>query len=162
LCACARAPDGLVVRGAGVSASTLQVRSDWHPHAQILDALDHGIALSFAIRLRAQAPSRFGWQHTVAQRVRRVQLRYYPLVRAYQLHDLDEGSVRNYAARAQALAALGDLRLPLHDWDAHGATQLDVRIALERDDLPGALRLPALFDRAWRVDSGDFAWRTPG
>lgn len=159
LCACARAPDALVVQSATLGANVLEVRSDWHADATVLDALDHGIALSFAIHVRAQSPTWFGWQRTVAQRVRRVQLRYFPLVRAYQLRDLDDGSVRNYGARAQALAALADLRLPLSDWNAHDAQRFEVRIALDRDALPGALRLPALLSRAWRVDSAAFAWR---
>lgn len=159
LSACVRGPDALVVQGATLAGGRLELRSDWHADAQVLDALDHGIALSFAIHLRAQAPAWFGWQRTVAQRVRRVQLRYFPLVRAYQLRDLDDGSVRNYSARAQALAALADLRLPLSDWNAHDAQRFEVRIALDRDALPGALRLPALLSRAWRVDSADFAWQ---
>jgi hypothetical protein len=162
LAGCVRAPDALVVQGATLSASTLEVRSDWRPDAHVLDALDHGIALTFAIRLRARAPMALGWSHTVAERMRHVQLRYFPLVRQYQLRDLDSGDTRAYAARAQALAALGDLRLPLSDWSAHGAHGFDVRIALERDALPGALRLPALLTAAWRVDSGDYAWHVPG
>lgn len=162
LTACAETPGAFVVQGAALTASALEVRSDWQPDAQVLDALDHGIALSFAIRLRARAPAELGWSRTVAERIRHVQLRYFPLVRQYQLRDMDSGNTRNYAARAQALAALGDLRLPLSDWNAHGAHGFDVSIALERDTLPGALRLPALLTAAWRVDSGDYAWPAPG
>jgi hypothetical protein len=159
LAACAPAPGALVVQGATLSAGTLEVRSEWQPDARVLDALDHGIALSFAVRLRATAPCVFGWPRTLAERVRHVQLRYYPLVRQYQLRDLDAGSTRSYASRAQALVALGDLRLPLPEWNARGANRFDLRIALERDALPGALRLPALLTAAWRVDSGEYAWR---
>jgi hypothetical protein len=35
---------------------------------------------------------------------------------------------------------------------------LHVRIMLDRDALPGALRLPAVLQSAWRMDSGDYMW----
>lgn len=161
LAACARNPRAIAVQDASIGNGALELRSDWQPDAQVLDALDHGIALSFAIRVRARAPSAFGWERTVAQCERHVQLRYFPLVRAYQLRDEDTGNVRNYRVRAQALAALATLRLPLPDWHAPQARDFDVRIRLDRDALPGALRLPALVFRAWRVDSADYAWQTP-
>ncbi|HZT56863.1 MAG TPA: hypothetical protein VFA35_11595, partial [Burkholderiaceae bacterium] len=58
------------------------------------------------------------------------------------------------------IAALADLRLPLDPALAAAAAQRYVlRIELERDVLPGALRLPALIDADWRLSTGDYAWQ---
>lgn len=153
LAACDRAPGAFVVRAAALDAGTLTVRSDWRPDAQVLDALDHGIELPFVVAVQA---SRSGMWSTQIQR--HVRLRYFPLSRQYQVHDVEDVTTRNYAARALALAAMENLRLPLPGFDSAGATQLRVRMTLDRDALPGALRLPALLQAAWHMDSGDYAW----
>ncbi|HZW51840.1 MAG TPA: DUF4390 domain-containing protein [Rudaea sp.] len=151
--ACAPAPGAFVVRAAALDAGTLTVRSDWQPDAQVLDALDHGIELPFVVTLSAQRP---GFAST---RIRRhLQLRYFPLSRLYQVRDVENALTRSYAARSLALAAMENLRLSLPGFDGAGATQLRVRIALDRDELPGALRLPAVLRSAWHMDSGDYAW----
>jgi len=151
--ACAPAPGAFVLRSATLDAGTLTVRSDWQPDAQVLDALDHGIELPFVVTLSAQRP---GFAST---RIRRhLQLRYFPLSRLYQVRDVENALTRSYAARSLALAAMENLRLSLPGFDGAGATQLRVRIALDRDELPGALRLPAVLRSAWHMDSGDYAW----
>jgi hypothetical protein len=151
--ACARTPGAFAVRSASLDAGTLLVRSDWRPDAQVLDALDHGIELPFVVTLSVQRSG------LASKQIRRhVQLRYFPLSRQYQVHDAEDASTRNYAARAMALAAMENLRLPLPGFDAAGVTQLHVRIMLDRDALPGALRLPAVLQSAWRMDSGDYMW----
>lgn len=153
LAACARVPGAFVVRSAELEAGTLTVRSDWRPDAQVLEALDHGIELPFVVTAQAL---RSGTQSTQIRR--HVQLRYFPLSRQYQVRDLEDATTRNFSARALALAAMENLRLPLPGFDSAGARQLRVRITLDRDELPGALRLPAMLQSAWRMDSGDYTW----
>lgn len=157
LAACARAPGAFAVRSAALDGAVLTIRSDWRPDAQVLDALDRGIELPFVVTLRALRPGMLG-EETVATYRRHVQLRYFPLSRQYQVRDAEDAATRNYAARALALAAMENLRLPLSGFDGAGATQFRVRITLDRDALPGALRLPAVLRSAWRMDSGDYAW----
>ncbi len=76
----------------------------------------------------------------------RIELRYFPLSRRYQLRDLDAGAdVRSFATPAYLLAGLNSLRLPLpakFTTLPRGAT-VRVDAALETGALPGALRLPA-------------------
>jgi hypothetical protein len=151
LAGCARAPGAFVVQAAALQGDTLIVRSRWQPDTPVLDALDHGIGLPFVVSLRAR-----GSGMPVARIQRHVQLRYFPLSRQYQLRDAEDGTVRNYAARGQAIAAMENLRLT--GFERAGAEQFQVRIRLDRDALPGALRLPALLHAAWRMDSGDYAW----
>jgi len=158
LAACAGAPQAFVVRGASVDSGMLAARLEWRPDARVLEALDNGIALQFDVRVQAQGASTWFWRPTVAARTRHLQLRYFPLSRQYQLRDLDLNQARSYAARALALAALEDLRLPLPEWKAANAERYRLEIDLDRNALPGALRMPALFQPAWRRCNGEFAW----
>ena len=53
------------------------------------------------------------------------------------------------------------MRLPLPNAFAtlrHGAA-VRVDIALETASLPGALRLPALFEPAWQLSSAEYTWQ---
>jgi hypothetical protein len=155
---CASTPPAFVVRNAAIESGTLTARLEWHPDARVLEALDHGIALEFAVRVQARTSATFGWRRTLAAQTRHLQLRYFPLSRQYQLRDLDLNQTRSYAARALALAALEDLRLPLHDWNSAAADRYEFTIALERSTLPGALHLPALLLPAWRQCRGEYTW----
>ena len=160
LAGCARAPGALAVRAASIDGGVLSARLDWQPDASVLAALDHGIALDFVVSVAAGTPGLLGLRKSAAQQ-RRVQLRYFPLSRQYQLRDLDLAQTRSFSGRALALAAFEDLRLPLPGWDAHGARGFALDVALDRESLPGALRLPALLQPAWRLSSGEYAWQAP-
>lgn len=124
----------------------------------MLDALDHGIALTLRLRLAAEGSGWLGWHVIVDARERRVELRYFPLTRQYQWRDLDGGSVRSFDVRASALAALERLELPLPIWYDTGAVRYRLVIELDTDALPGALRLPALVREAWRQPRAELTW----
>jgi hypothetical protein len=158
LAACARTPEAFVVRSAAIDAGTLTARLQWNPDARVLEALENGIPLQFDVGVAAQADAVFGWHQTLFSQTRHLQLRYFPLSRQYQLRDLDLNTTRSYAARALAVAALEDLRLALPDWRATAAARYRLEIALDRNALPGALRLPALLLPAWRLCGGEFSW----
>ncbi|MEO8803389.1 MAG: DUF4390 domain-containing protein [Rudaea sp.] len=161
LAACAPAPGAIVVRDAAIHAGMLSVHLQWQPDAEVLDALDHGIALTFVVTVRAYGSGMLGSLHSQATLHRHLQLRYFPLSRQYQLHDLDHGQTRSYPARALALAALEDLRMALPDWNAQHVQRFALQVTLDRDALPGALRLPALLRSAWHVSSGEYTWQAP-
>ncbi len=121
----------------------------WQPSAAMLDALDHGIALVLRVTVTAEGEPRFGLlRPSLATREHRIELRYFPLTRQYQLRDLDGGRMQSFAVRAAALAALENLDFTLDAWPAAARN----RIAVEFDAtaLPGALRLPSLVQSGWR------------
>ena len=152
----------LRVRNAQLVNGVLTAQLQWQPTDTVLDALDHGIALEFLLRVRAYGPARLGWHSTLARADRHIELRYFPLSRRYQMRDLDRGETRTYGARGLLVAALEDLHLNLPaNWAGNGARSFALSIDLERDNLPGALRLPALLNRDWHLSSGEFAWSVP-
>jgi hypothetical protein len=162
LVACSDGGEGAPLRitSATVAQGVLTARLQWRPGQAVLDALDNGIVLDFVLDLRAYGPARFGWRDTLARAERHIELRYFPLSRRYQLRDLDRGETRSYAARSLLMAALEDLRLELPDGWSRAAGDYALSIRLDRDRLPGALRLPASLRSEWRLSSGDYSWQT--
>ena len=169
LAACAqKSPSAFAVRSASIDHDILSAQLDWHPSALMLDALDHGIALDFEVRIEAQGPSRLGWRADLGNAHWRRELRYFPLTRQYQMRDPDQDTAhdedtRNYPARALLVAAISDLRLDLPaNWlpatKVGTVDRYTLRIDLQRDNLPGALRLPALIDADWRLSTGKYIW----
>jgi len=140
--------------GALGSAAVLELGLDCRLTGPMQDALDHGIPLTLRIDLRA------GRWPSATSVSRRIELRYFPLSRRYQLRELGIDDVRSFTNAASLVAALGSLRIDLPDTFAHlpPATPLRVSAGLDPGALPGALRLPALFEPAWKLAAADVAW----
>jgi hypothetical protein len=155
-------PGTLAVRTAQIhtvaGSAMLELGLDCHLSGPMQDALDHGIPLTLQIDLRAGR-----WPSTKASAAPRIELRYFPLSRRYQLRELDSGDVRSFTTPAYLVAALGALRidLPAAFATLPAATPLQVSAKLDPAALPGALRLPALFEPAWRLAAPDYAWSEP-
>ncbi|MEP7042334.1 MAG: DUF4390 domain-containing protein [Dokdonella sp.] len=153
-----QAPGTLIVRDARVDvnaeSATLELGLDCRLSGPMQDALDHGIPITLRIDLRAGS-----WPRA-SDAAKRIELRYFPLSRRYQLHDLDQSEVRSYATPGYLVAALGSLHLNLPKAFAAlpPATPLQVSARIDPAALPGALRLPALFEPAWKLASADFKW----
>ena len=137
----------------------LVLECDWRPSPEMLDALDHGIPLTLQFELSRERRGALGWR--VQQReTHRLELRYFPLTRNYQLRDLGRELVRSFGVRAAALAAFSRMELPLGAASIRAVApeRQRLRIALDSAALPGALRLPALVDAAWRQAVVERTW----
>jgi hypothetical protein len=154
-----QAPGALVVRHAalerGGGAALLALELDCRLSGPMQDALDHGIPLTLAVDLRAGSHLR-----PQARAQPRIELRWFPLSRRYQLREIGSEDVRSFATRATLVAALGALRIGLPPTFAQlpPGTPLEVSVALDPGALPGALRLPALFEPAWQLSSPGTRW----
>lgn len=140
-------------------APALELALDCRLSGPMQDALDHGIPLTIAIRVDA---GRWRWLPAEAHSEQRVELRYFPLSRRYQLRDLDAPSdLRTFATPGYLLAGLNSLRLPLPAAFAALPRDASLRIGagLVAEALPGALRLPALFEPAWRLSASEYTWQ---
>ena len=159
----AQQPGTLVVRNARVAGTTdapmLEVGIDCKLSGPMQDALDHGIPLTFRIRVDA---SRWRLLPSDARAEQRIELRYFPLSRRYQVRDLDAAvEVRSFPTPGYLLASLNAMRLPLPAGFATLERDAAVRVGveLETSSLPGALRLPALFEPAWQLSSAEYTWQ---
>lgn len=152
-------PGTLVVRDArfGVLAgdAQLDLDLDCRLSGPMQDALEHGIPITLQIDVRAGR-----WPNRIALAAPRIELRYFPLSRRYQLREVGSGEMRSFVTSAHLLAALGSLRLTLPSAFATlpAATPLHVSAAIDPAALPGALRLPALFEPAWQLAATETTW----
>jgi hypothetical protein len=149
-------PGALGVRSArlGMNAATLDLALDCKLSGPMQDALDHGIPITLRVDVHAGT-----WPH-VQSAAPRIELRYFPLSRRYQLRQWGSEDVRSYATRGYLVDALGSLHVALPSEFAQLPAQTALRVSARIDPgaLPGALRLPALFEPAWRLASAEFAW----
>ena len=99
----------------------------WQPDSNLLEALDHGIPLDFVLTLKAQkrACARPASRGRRAAATHPVAL--YPLSRYYQFRDLDFDQTRSFPARAAALAALENIRIPLGGVEYAGGRSISAR-----------------------------------
>jgi hypothetical protein len=159
-------PGTLVIRAARLAGTAdapfAEVALDCRLSGPMQDALDHGIPLTIGVEVDA---GRWHWLPFGARAAQRFELRYFPLSRRYQLRDLDIGSdVRTFATPGYLLAGLNSLRLPLPATFAAmpRGTEVRVRAAFDTSALPGALRLPALFEPAWQLSAPEYTWQPAG
>ncbi len=163
LAACAllaeQTPGTLAVRDARVEVlagdAQLDLDLDCRLSGPMQDALEHGIPITLQIEVRAGS-----WPRRLAQAAPRIELRYFPLSRRYQLREVGNGEVRSFITSAHLLAALASLRLSLPPAFAAlpERTPLHVSAAIDPAALPGALRLPALFEPAWQLAAAETTW----
>jgi hypothetical protein len=159
-------PGSLAIRSAHIAGTTdaplLALSLDCRLSGPMQDALDHGIPLTFRIRVDA---GRWRLLPSALRSEQRIELRYFPLSRRYQLRDLDaQADVQSFATTGYLLAALASLRMPLPAAFAALPRETPVRVGAELDTalLPGALRLPALFEPAWQLTATEFRWQPAG
>lgn len=153
-----QAPGSLGVRNAQLVAlgdgARLDLALDCRLSGPMQDAIDHGIPLTLIVDVRAGR-----WPHALQSR-QKVELRYFPLSRRYQLRQGEGDDVRSFPTRNWLVDSLGSLRLRLPAPFAQlpRGSSVQVRAGIDAAALPGALRLPALFEPAWRLASADTTW----
>jgi hypothetical protein len=114
---------------------------DFGPNAAVLEALDASVPLKFVLTQRGKTDGNVDDPPDQS-----ITLSYSPLLERFELNQGD--SAKRFRLRAELLDAFTNLRLPI----AAGVTQ--VRLALSIGALPAPLRLPALLDSDWWLDTG--------
>lgn len=126
----------------------LEVDLDLALSGTVADALARGVPLTLRFELAAGR----------LRSERHLRLRYLPLADQYQALDVERGDSRTFSRRAQLLAGLDRVRLPLDtDWST-AAQELILSVELDRSTLPSALRLPVMVDREWQLAGSEYRW----
>jgi hypothetical protein len=127
-----------------------------------LQALDEGIPLTFRVRLRIDRIKSWGWNETLAQDERTIQLRYEPLAKSFQVSDLSSGAALHYASLASALDTLSHLRgwsIPtLPDEADREKREATLSFEFDIESLPLPLRLVAYLSPDWKLDTPPYRW----
>lgn len=129
----------------------------------IESGLASGVPLYFNAILEIKQSNPFWLDTTVHKQVYRYSLVYYELTRHYRVSWLDEARSRNFRSLLDALASIGSVRrLPvlatqeLSESQTYHAT---LRLALDQNALPLALRPLAFVNSGWRLKSEEYQWQ---
>lgn len=148
LAACTGSAGTLVIERASLDpgGTRLDLDLDLRFSPTHLEALDHGVPL----RLEFITAPLAG-----AGTIETIELSYAPLSDHYEMRRSDEVAPRIFQTRAQMLAALSRISLPIRGGSAQGF----VRARLNIDALPPALRMTARFDRRWQLETRTSPWQ---
>jgi hypothetical protein len=160
-------PYGIFIKSAEFITSgelkTLSADIDYRFTPSAITALEEGIPLTLLITLKVTDPDRLWFQQPLIEDQRRIQLRYQPLAKSFQIADLGSGAVQNFASFAAVLDTLSRLR----GWKFVGQYVLEkeksydaiLRFKLEIESLPLPLRLVAYLSPEWHLETEPYQWR---
>lgn len=127
-----------------------------------LEALDNGVPLTLEAHIQVRETEAWVWDSSLVDRRLRYEIRYQPLAERYQVSPVPGGAGHNYVTRDAAIAALGDLHdLPLLNRGELAAGKdyrVDLKIALDIEELPLPLRPTAYLLPSWKLSSGWTTW----
>lgn len=129
----------------------------------VLEALAHGVPLTFELHLQLRPADAWIWERDVADNRIRSVLRYHPLSSLYELWELESGLKTNYATQQAALRALGRIRAyPIVSRDQLQPGKeyvLRLNAYLDNDALPLPLRPQAYLSSDWSLQTETWEWR---
>jgi len=124
--------------------------------AEARDALRHGVPLTIEVELILR---NLASRTRVGGLTRRYEVRYLPLSEHYQVNGIGAHKVTTFPRLRHALAELSRLEfsfevgtLPAGDYEVLARSRMD------HGDMPPPMRLPALFDPAWKHASSWTSW----
>ncbi len=136
------------------------IRYDFSERA--LEALANGVPLTVEVHVQVRAEGDWIWRESVVDQRLRYRIRYKPLSERYLVSQLPGERGRTYVSRDAALAALGEIRdLPLINQDRldpDTAYEVQIRVALDIEDLPLPLRPMAYLYPSWKQASKWTKW----
>lgn len=126
------------------------------------EALENGIALEFVFKADIGVAREWLWDKKIAKEQRRYRLAYHALSENWLLTDLTNREARTFSSLNTALDALSQISA----WAVVSADVLPenrrlvgrARVDLSINELPLPLRLPALFDPQWSLQSKWYLW----
>jgi len=126
-------------------------------------ALDSGLPLTIRIEVEFLNRLRLWWDPVDHEVSKRLQLRYHSLTNRYIVYDISTDDREDFVTLAGALEYIGRVdHLPIVDaavLDDDRRYEVRVRAVLDKDQLPGALRLVAFWRRDWSIASDWLQWR---
>jgi hypothetical protein len=145
----------------GEAVVSADVEYNFDPAA--LEALENGVPLTLLIELTLQRERPYWFDETLIEAQRKIQIRYHPLAKSYQIADQSSGALQNFASFAVVKDTLSRIR----GWRISGADFLEknqvyeARLSLKLDieSLPLPLRAVAYLSPAWHHSSPVLSWR---
>jgi hypothetical protein len=128
----------------------------------VLEALDNGVPLTLLMRLKVRRYRNWWMDDTVFSERRKLDIRYHPLAKSYQLTQETSGIPQNFASLSALLDAMGAIRgwraLPVDSLEPGEEYLAAFSVHLDIEALPLPLRPIAYVSPSWYVASPWFEW----
>ena len=126
-------------------------------------ALHSSLPLTISIEIQFLNRLRLWWDTTGAEVIQRYELRYLPVTNRYVVNNINADLRKGFASLAEALQFIGQVdQLPVVDaalLDDDRRYDVRIRAVLDKDELPGPLRLLAFWRNDWSIESDWLQWR---
>ena len=128
-----------------------------------IEALANGIPITLELELTVGRERQFWPDETLLNERRKIQLRYQPLAKSYQIADQSSGAVQNFSALSSMVDTLSRIRgweIPTQGLlESHEVYPLTLRVCLDIESLPLPLRVVAYISPEWHLDCPDYEWQ---
>lgn len=129
---------------------------------EVIEALRNSIALPLVVEAEIVRPREWLWDRSLLSDRRRLRLEYHALSRTWMVTDFHARETHTFSRLDDAVESLARVRAwRLGDWAPLAGTPRllgKLRVRLDVNKLPLPLRVPALFDDHWDLDSDWFLW----
>ena len=129
---------------------------------EALEALNSGVALTLELHIELTRTRRFWPDPEIASLVQSYELQYHALSGRYIVTNLNSGGQNTFATLYSALNMMGRVvDLPLIDaalLDPDANHNVRIRAVLDQDRLPGPLRMFALWQDGFKLESDWYGW----
>jgi hypothetical protein len=127
-----------------------------------LEALENGVPLTLLLEFSIRRVRDYWLDETLLDEQRRIQLRYHPLAKTYQIRDQVSGAMQSFASLSTVLDTLSRVR----GWQIDDSFALDpgqryvaaLSMRLDIESLPLPLRAIAYFTPDWHLLHPSFEW----
>ncbi len=135
------------------AAATARLTLSHQLSPEVLDALRHGVSVTFQWRLEQRLSRPVLWDSLLWSRSGEREISYRSLSQYFTLLEPESGEATSFRDLPALLAALDQVALADVPTDADGAYfQVRARLVISR--LPPALRLSSYLSDQWRMDTG--------
>jgi len=140
----------------------VSARLNYELSDEALEALESGVALTFELHIELTRTRRFWIDPEIANLVQSYELQYHALSDRYIVKNLNSGGQNTFATLFSALNTMGRVvDLPIIDaalLDPDATYNVRIRAVLNQDRLPGPLRLFALWQDGFKLESDWYGW----
>lgn len=124
---------------------------------EVLDALEHGVALYFNILIKTSKSRAIIWDKIIKENMISYRLEYHPLSQRYLLTNLSQFKRYDFRTLESALNRMGEIdEYPLVNivrLDANASYQAGIRVMLDNTLLPAPLRPLGFLSSKWKLSS---------
>ena len=135
---------------------------EFHFSEKAIESLQHAVPLTVSVHLNVLRKNKYFWDQPIENVNLSFRIRYHALVELFQVIHEDTGVHRNFATLESAIEALGAIRglavMKADTLDKRHQYRAEIKVGLDVERLPVALRPIAYFSSDWSLSSSWYRW----